>query len=92
MSDTIEIICAHEGGPAEGCETGEPAVLVRLDAECPDCKEVHDMEVCPLCGSDIHLGFGLGFGPGFGPYKLCLDENNCGCNWTWKRSLPHDEA
>lgn len=74
--------------PPEGATYGTPPTFVEANAECAECKGTHDMEVCPDCGADIILGFGLGIAPGFGPWAVC--EQFCG--WSYKQSLPNDEC
>ena len=85
---TVRFFDLHESGPPKGGEFGTPAILVEKDVDCDECGQRHDLEVCPDCGADIVLGFGLGCGPGYGEWKAC--EKFCG--WSWKRALPHDEA
>ena len=75
-------IIIHEAGTGGGTEHGTRPVLIKADADCPDCGRVHDIEACPKCGSDIILGYGLGYGPGIGEYKFC---ENPACDWRWKR-------
>lgn len=62
-------------------ETGSRPTFVSKDAYCGECRSTHDMEVCPDCGADIHVGYGLAFG-GYGEYKYCEDE----CGWFWKKT------
>lgn len=71
---------------SKGGVFGTPPVLKKRNALCGECKQRHDIEVCPDCGADIMLGYGLGFGPGLGPYKVC--EKFCG--WSYKEAEPEE--
>lgn len=58
-----------------------PPVMIEKDADCPDCGKVHDIEACPLCGSHLHLGYGIMRG-GLGSYKVCEQEkDDPECPW-----------
>lgn len=54
-----------------------PPVLVKKDHDCEECGRVHDIEVCPWCGSYIDLGFGIAFGS-YGTYAVCMSDD---CEW-----------
>ena len=68
-------------GGEPGSETGERPILVEENADCVDCGQKHDIEVCPKCGAFIDFGYGLAFG-GCGIYKYC---SNDACDWFWKQ-------
>lgn len=59
---------------------GVPPILVEKNKDCQECGRVHDIEVCPLCGSFIFLGFGF-LGGGLGEYKICDADT---CPWIYK--------
>lgn len=64
---------------------GEPPILLERNHNCNECGCIHDLEVCPCCGSWIDIGFGLAFGS-FGPYKSCTL-----CNWFWTDPIQPEE-
>lgn len=81
-------IVLHESGPPEGAVYGTPPFLLRSNTYCGECEGYHDIELCPDCGADVYIGFGVGIAPGFGEWKVC--ELYCG--WFWKHALPNDEC
>lgn len=79
----MTIILDFASDTQPGCEEGERPTMLQQAAPCDDCGQVHDVEVCPKCGSFITIGYGLMFG-GVGIYKLCNGDNG-DCDWFWKQ-------
>jgi hypothetical protein len=67
--------------PSGQVTMGVPPILKEKNANCEDCGEVHDIELCPLCGSFIYISFGF-VGGGFGQYYICDGEKDC--PWIYK--------
>ena len=65
---------------------GLPPILKEKDVLCTDCGHVHDIELCPICGDYITIGYGL-MGGGLGVYKFC---NTDGCAWFFKTLDPFE--
>jgi hypothetical protein len=59
---------------------GVPPILKAKDVLCEECGQVHDIELCPLCGETIFISYGLG-GGGCGTIYVC---NRSECPWLYK--------
>ena len=74
----MDIVCLTPSSIVDGM--GEKPVMVDPMKRCDDCHQTHEFEVCPKCGADIVISYGLMFG-GLGLSKFCEKDE---CDWFYK--------